>query len=221
MASVEINLTKFKHSTRLRSLLPAIYVVVLITLSIFAKDNLIAEFRHLFLFDRSPRSTTIRAMGTIEVVFSPNNGATATIIRALAEARKSILVSAYSFTSKDIAKALLDAKKRNVAVKLILDKSQISQRYSSSTFFANQGFDLRIDVKHAIYHNKVMIIDDNTVITGSFNFTKAAETKNAENVLIIRDNSPLAHLYTQDWWFHWNQSISLEEFLTKKLKHKV
>lgn len=216
-----MNLAKFTHGIRMRSLPSIIYVVVLITLGMFAKDNLIAEFRHLFSSDSSPASTTIRAVGTIEVVFSPNNGATATIVKALAGARKSILVSAYSFTSKDLANAVLDAKKRNVTVKLILDKSQSSQRYSASTFFANLGFDLRIDVKHAIYHNKVMIIDDNTVITGSFNFTKAAETKNAENVLIIRDNPRLARLYKQDWWSHWNQAISLEEFLRKKPGQKM
>jgi phosphatidylserine/phosphatidylglycerophosphate/cardiolipin synthase-like enzyme len=201
----------------MRLSLPMIYIVVLIILGIFAKDNLVAELRHLLSPDASPHVSVIRAIGTIEVAFSPNNGATAAIIQALAEAQKSILVSAYSFTSKNIAKALLNAKKRHVTVKLILDKSQTYQKYSSSTFFSHQGFDLRIDVKHAIYHNKVIIIDDNTVITGSFNFTKAAENKNAENVLIIRGNPQLAHLYTQNWWFHWNQSIPLNEFLKKNL----
>ena len=75
-------------------------------------------------------------------------------------------MSAYSFTSHALAQALLDAKKRNLTIKLIIDRSQMSQRYSSATFFINQDFDIRIDVKHAIYHNKVMIIDDHTIITG-------------------------------------------------------
>ena len=115
-----------------------------------------------------------------------------------------------------LAKALLEAKKRKVSVKILLDKSQLTQNYSSSTFFANQGFELRIDVKHRIYHNKVMIIDDTTVITGSFNFTKSAETRNAENLLIILCNPQLAQLYTANWEHHWNQSISREVFLRKK-----
>ena len=55
-----------------------------------------------------------------------------------------------------------------------------------------------IDDKHAIAHNKVMIIDGNTVITGSFNFTKAAEEKNAENVIVLKDNPALAQRYTQN-----------------------
>jgi phosphatidylserine/phosphatidylglycerophosphate/cardiolipin synthase-like enzyme len=203
----------------MRSLFLIINIAVIITLSIFAKDNLIAEFKHWLPSTKSSqysKSAHISTTGAIEVVFSPNNGATAAIIKALGEAKKSVLVSAYSFTSEPIAKALLNAKKRNVKVKIILDKSQMSQRYTSTTFFTNQGFDLKIDVKHAIFHNKVMIIDDNTVITGSFNFTKAAESKNAENLLIIRNNPQLAQLYTKNWWLHWNQSLSREQFLKRK-----
>lgn len=206
-------MAKTRHRTKIPSLLSICYVILLLTLGVFAKDNLVAEVKHLLALPTVPSSTTLRSDSTIEVAFSPNNGATATIIKALGEARQKILVSAYSFTSKDIAKALLDAKKRNVNVRLILDKSQVSQRYSSSTFFAQEGFDLRIDVKHAIYHNKVMIIDDKTVITGSFNFTKAAETKNAENVLIIRNNRQLAQLYTNNWQIHWNRALSREDFI--------
>jgi phosphatidylserine/phosphatidylglycerophosphate/cardiolipin synthase-like enzyme len=186
---------------------------------VFAKDNLVAEFDHFISPPTS--STVVKPAGSIEVAFSPRHGATAVIIKAISEARKSILVSAYNFTSKEIAQALLLAKKRNVDIKLILDKSQMSQRYSSSTFFANRGFDLRIDVKHAIFHNKVMIIDDVTVITGSFNFTKAAEEKNAENVLVIRNNPPLAKLYKENWFFHWNQSISRDDYLERKLSQQT
>lgn len=188
---------------------------------VFAYDDVIAKFEQLFNHDGSPKPTLINATGTVEVAFSPNNGVTATVIKAIDEAHETILVSAYSFTSKDIANALLAAKKRGVNVKLILDKSQATQKYSSSTFFANQGFDLRIDIKHAIYHDKVMIIDGKTVITGSFNFTKAAETKNAENLLVLRGNPELAKLYQQDWWFNWQQAIPKEEFLASgKYKNK-
>lgn len=176
---------------------------LIIFLAYFAKDNLLASFQKIFI---AAPSSLITTTGTIEVAFSPRSGATAAIIKAIAEARSSMLVSAYSFTSKEIASALLAAKKRGVSVKIILDKSQMSQSYSSSTFFMNQGFDMRIDAKHAIYHNKVIIIDDKTVITGSFNFTKAAEMKNAENVIIIRNNPELAKRYTENWRHHWQES---------------
>lgn len=196
-----------------RWLIPLIIAVV--TGVVFANDSLISKLESLFSNSGSPAPTVVPAVGSIEVAFSPNNGVTTVVVKAIGEAHHTLLVSAYSFTSKDIAEALLDAKKRGVVVKIILDKSQVSQKYSSSTFFSNQGFDLRIDVKHAIYHDKVMIIDDKTVITGSFNFTKAAETKNAENLLVLRNNPELAKLYTQDWWYNWQRAISRDEFANK------
>lgn len=122
-------------------------------------------------------------------------------MKQLGQAKTSVLVQAYSFTSAPIAKALLDAYKRGVKVQVILDKSQRTEKYSSATFLSNQGIPVKIDAAHAIAHNKVMVIDGETVITGSFNFTKAAEEKNAENLLVIRDRK-LAELYTKNWQEH-------------------
>ncbi len=146
--------------------------------------------------------TTLPAMGSIQVAFSPSGGATAAIVAALGEARQRLWVQAYSFTSAPIAKAVLAAAKRGVQVTVLLDKSQRSQQYSEADFFANQGVPVYIDDQHAIAHNKVMIIDGGTVITGSFNFSKAAEQSNAENLLILRGNPPLAALYAQNFRFH-------------------
>jgi phosphatidylserine/phosphatidylglycerophosphate/cardiolipin synthase-like enzyme len=140
---------------------------------------------------------------TLAVYFSPNGGCTQAIIRELAKA--SVLVQAYSFTSAPIAKALLAAHKRGVKVQVILDKSQRAEKYSSADFMANQGIPTRIDAAHAIAHNKVMVIDGETVITGSFNFTKAAEERNAENMLVIKDKV-LAGKYSANWKVHWEHS---------------
>jgi len=138
---------------------------------------------------------------TWEVYFSPHGGCTDAIIRELNKAQKGVLIQAYSFTSGSISKALLNAHKRGVKVEVILDKSQRTQKYSSATFFLNQGIPVRIDDKHAIAHNKVIIIDGEIVITGSFNFTKAAEENNAENLLVIHDKK-LASIYTKNWQDH-------------------
>lgn len=150
------------------------------------------------------KPVTVPATGSIEVAFSPNFGATGTIVKALQEAKKSILVQAYSFTSKEIAQALADAKKRGVDVKVILDKSQETEKYTSATFLANQQIPVKIDRAFAIAHSKIMIIDETNVITGSFNFTQAAENNNAENVLVIRGNKELANLYIQNWQWRWS-----------------
>jgi phosphatidylserine/phosphatidylglycerophosphate/cardiolipin synthase-like enzyme len=136
-----------------------------------------------------------------EVYFSPNGGCTDAIVRELDKAQSIVLVQAYSFTSYRIAKALLDAHKRGIKVEVVLDKSQRTDQYSSADFLANPGIPTRIDAQHAIAHNKVMVIDGETVITGSFNFTKAAEENNAENLLVIRDKK-LAERYTENWQEH-------------------
>src|SRR5208283_3803153 len=86
-------------------------------------------------------------------------------------AKRTVLVQAYSFTSAPIAKALVDAHKRGVDVEVVLDKSQKTEKYSSADFLAHAGIPTKIDSKHAIAHNKIMVIDSATVITGSFNFT--------------------------------------------------
>jgi phosphatidylserine/phosphatidylglycerophosphate/cardiolipin synthase-like enzyme len=139
--------------------------------------------------------------GGTTVCFTPGGNCTDIIVNALAGAKTSILVQAYSFTSTPIAKALLDAHTRGVPVQVILDKSQRTETYSSADFLANQRVPTTIDAQHAIAHNKVMVSDGETVLTGSFNFTKAAQEKNAENVLIIRDQA-LAAQYTQNWQAH-------------------
>jgi phosphatidylserine/phosphatidylglycerophosphate/cardiolipin synthase-like enzyme len=108
-----------------------------------------------------------------QIYFSPKGGCTDAIVKEISKAKSEILVQAYSFTSKEIAKALVDAHKRGVHVETILDKSNKSQKYSAADFTFNMGIPTFIDAEHAIAHNKVMVIDKETVITGSFNFTKA------------------------------------------------
>lgn len=141
--------------------------------------------------------------GGIEVFFSPRGGCTAAVVKELGKARREVLVQAYSFTSAPIAKALVEAHKRGVKVFILLDKSQRTERYSSLTFFTNAGMDVKIDDAHAIAHNKVMVIDGGeTIITGSFNFTKAAEERNAENLLVIHSNKELANRYIANFNEH-------------------
>jgi phosphatidylserine/phosphatidylglycerophosphate/cardiolipin synthase-like enzyme len=186
----------------------------------FILSALALSYRGEILKDNvSPPPTLIKAQGTIEVAFSPKNGATQAIINAINQAHTLILVASYNFTSAELAAALLRAHKRGVKIMLLFDKSQISQKYSSSRFFANLGLEQRIDYKHALFHDKFMVIDDNTVITGSFNFTKSAELRNAENVLILRNNPQLAKLFSQDWWYNWHEALSRAEFLMKYRKN--
>jgi phosphatidylserine/phosphatidylglycerophosphate/cardiolipin synthase-like enzyme len=135
------------------------------------------------------------------VYFSPNHGATTAVVEALEAARTTVLVQAYSFTSAPIARALAEAHGRGVDVQVILDRKETGSKYSPADFLAHAGIVTLIDGAHAIAHNKVMVIDGETVITGSFNFTTAAERQNAENLLVIRDRA-LAARYMDNWRAH-------------------
>jgi len=140
-----------------------------------------------------------------KVCFSPYGNCTRAIVDQIDNAKSEILIQAYSFTSVPIAKALVNAHKRGVHVEIILDKSNKSKKYSAGDFTAHMGVTTYIDSQHAIAHNKIIIIDKETVITGSFNFTKAAEGKNAENLLIIKNNK-LAEIYIDNWNKHKDHS---------------
>jgi phosphatidylserine/phosphatidylglycerophosphate/cardiolipin synthase-like enzyme len=139
------------------------------------------------------------------VYFAPGDQPTSALVKELNAAKSKVEVQAYSFTSAPIAKALVEAKRRGVDVTAILDKSQRTAHYSSADFLAHEGVPTFIDAQHAIAHNKVMIIDGATVITGSFNFTKAAEESNAENLLVIHDPK-LAQKYEANWQEHLEHS---------------
>lgn len=158
----------------------------------------------------SPATPESPTVPSIRLYFSPNGGGTEAIVSEIRHARTEVLVQAYSFTSAPIAKALLDARKRGVKITVILDKSQRTAKYSSADFLRNSGIATYIDGKHAIAHNKIMIIDRECVITGSFNFTKAAEEKNAENVLVIRGDPDLTSKYIGNFDWHLRHSEAYE-----------
>ena len=135
------------------------------------------------------------------VRFSPHGGCTETIVETLQEARQRVLVQTYSFTSQPIAGALVAAHHRGVRVEAILDKSQRTERHTAAETLIEDGIPVTIDDAHTIAHNKVIVIDGRTVITGSFNFTQAAEERNAENLLVIRDPEVAAE-YERNWRAH-------------------
>lgn len=137
----------------------------------------------------------------VRVYFSPNGGATEAVVAAIEGSHRSIFVMAYSFSSAPIAAALRNATRRGISVQIILDQSQETERYSSVDFLVRAGVPTQIDSQHAIQHSKTMVIDSETVITGSFNFTKAAEERNAENLLVIRSKE-LAAIYLSNWKYH-------------------
>ncbi len=138
----------------------------------------------------------------IQAHFSPKGGCTDAIVRELAAAHREVLVLAYGFTSRPIAQALVDAKLRGAHVEVVLDHSNEIDAHSDIHFLIEQGIVPLIDSHHSIAHNKVMLIDDQTIVTGSFNFTQHAESSNAENLLVLKHYHDLAILYRHDFELH-------------------
>ena len=141
-----------------------------------------------------------------KVFFSPKGGCIKGIIKEIDMGAREILVLAYSFSSTPIRNTLINAQKRGVKVEIIFDSDeQIEQKYRTAKALSKGGVAVYIDDNHTSAHNKVIIIDRETVITGSYNFTNAAETKNAENVLVVKSKA-LAGLYAENWYSHLKHS---------------
>jgi phosphatidylserine/phosphatidylglycerophosphate/cardiolipin synthase-like enzyme len=175
-------------------------------------------FFSLWVFSFFIPTPVFAITGDITPCFTPGGNCAQMIIDEINHENNSILVQAYQLTSADIAKALVEAKRRGVMVKIILDKTQYTQkRYSAATFFDHAGIPVWIDVKPAIAHNKIIILgNSNEVITGSYNYSKNAEYKNAENVLIIKSKD-LAKIYTQNFQKRLSASIELSRY--EKMKN--
>ena len=142
---------------------------------------------------------------TVQAFFSPKGGCTEAIVEAIGTATQSVLVQAFSFTSDPIRNALIAAKRRGVEVRVILDRQASEEPHSELKNLLKGGVLVWLDGEHPIAHNKIIIIDRRTVVTGSFNFTRQAETGNAENVLVI-NHPELAVRYADNWDLHLSHS---------------
>lgn len=148
----------------------------------------------------------------VAVCFSPNGGCTDAIVKEIEKAKDQIVVQAYYFTSAPIAEALIKAARKRIAVRVIVDPITINNQTSVLPALAAAEIPIFVDREHAIAHNKVIAIDHSTVITGSFNFTKGAEEKNAENLPIIKDAPEITWLYLKNFISHLKHSIPLEQW---------
>lgn len=139
-----------------------------------------------------------------EVYFSPNGGCEEKLIYWINKANRSIHIMIYSFTLDSIGEALINAYNKGVEVKIVMEKEQLTA-YSEYYKLKKAGVEVKLDSNPALMHNKVAIIDGEIVITGSYNWTQNAETKNNENLLIIK-NKGLAEVYELEFQKIWCQS---------------
>ncbi len=154
-----------------------------------------------------PAREMMAASGSVEVAFTPWDDAEGAVLRAVAGARQAIFVQAFLLTSRPLARALLKAHERGVAVAVLADRDMAEKSEGSQLpALAAGGIPIALEVRYAAAHNKVILIDPEApscaVLTGSYNFTFSAQARNAENVLILRGNAALAAAYLANWKRH-------------------
>jgi len=159
-------------------------------------------------------SKIVQSVGSIEFAFTPGGDAAGLIVRTIDAARSQVLVQAFSFTHRDIADALIRAHRRGLNVQVIADRDQTDAIDSAAMqSLTAAGLAVFTDAEHSAAHNKVIVIDQDTgqpaLITGSFNFTFAAQNRNAENVLVLRGNPDLTRAFFVNWQQHREHAVAV------------
>lgn len=138
----------------------------------------------------------------IQVGFSPGSGATTTVLNIINGAESEIRLAGYSFTSPAVVRGLIEAKKRGVDVKVVVDKKGNATNSASRqalNFLSVNGIPVKLNGNYAIHHDKFIVADRVHVQTGSYNYSKSAETRNSENVIAVWNVPKLAEKYLRHW----------------------
>ncbi len=161
------------------------------------------------------------ASGEVEVAFTPGDNIEALLLRVIDNARHSLQVQAYTFTSRRIADALIAARRRGVTVNVLADAqmNQRAQNISALPRLLAAGVPVALETRYAAAHNKLLIADADgphcAVATGSYNFTWSAQNRNAENVVVLRQNCALARIYRENWRRHRAQATPITRLSRK------
>ena len=166
-------------------------------------------------------ASTLPAQTNYSVCFSPNGQCERKIVFLIDNAQRSLRIQSYSFTSRLIARAVIDAKKRGVDVRMIVDRSLFDPQNTHSRIrtVMNEGIPVWVDNRVSIAHNKVLVVDGKTVETGSYNYTVSANRYNAENVLII-ESGPLATQYLANWNSRLQHAIPAGKYHYKRKRRR-
>lgn len=160
----------------------------------------------LTLFVAQPVATA----AVIETGFSPEGSALPLVLKTITTAQTEVRVMGYSFTSPEVVRALINARKRGVDVRVVLDhKANAGKQNKASRAAMNllvgAGIPVRTVSAFKILHDKVIVADRRNTQLGSYNYTRAAEKSNSENVLVVWDDSVVAQRYLQHWQSRWNK----------------
>lgn len=157
----------------------------------------------------------------VEVFFSPQDNCAREIISRIDDAKSSVYIAMYFFTSRPIAQVLVKAKDRGVDVKVCLDKEQPSYEYSKSEYLHNKRINMRLIGGSGIMHHKFCVIDEHMVITGSYNWTARADLENDESLVVINSRE-IAKKFLKEFNQLWQgEKIDTYEYKDKTRMEKV
>jgi phosphatidylserine/phosphatidylglycerophosphate/cardiolipin synthase-like enzyme len=177
-------------------------------------ENYAKEFDEMFVGDKfgedvvkeTPHPRVIIEDTPIDVYFSPDDGVQASLLELLENAEKNISFMAFSFTADEVGNVMRARAKEGVEVQGVMEEEQVKSNIGTEfDAFKQAGLDVRIDGNEGQMHHKVIIIDASIVVTGSYNFTKSAETRNDENLLVIY-NEDIAALFMQEFYRVYGQT---------------
>lgn len=154
-------------------------------------------------------ATPLPAGASFDAGFSPRAGALDVVLKGISAAKKQVLVAAYSLSSKPVATALVNAQRRGVQVFVVADKGSNQKGYSVAQYLANQGIPVRLNGNYESMHHKFLVIDNDSLQLGSFNYSAAADSKNAENALLLWNVPVLASSYVREWKRVWDEAQPL------------
>lgn len=151
--------------------------------------------------------TTPDTPTSVEAAFSPKEGSEELVIKVISQTKRTLRLAAYSFTSPVVVKSLIDAKKRGVDVRIVVDEKGNKSKASIAALnlVVNAGIPTRTISAYAIHHDKYIVSDELHVQNGSFNYSKAAATSNSENVVVTWNNPQLASQFTAHWTSRWTR----------------
>ena len=169
----------------------------------------------LVIFTLSLFPSLALAEMVVQACFSPQGKCSAYILREIDQAKKELLVAVYAFTNDELANALVQAKKRGVAVQVVIDRDfDVRTDNSKGKFFESNKIPLRrvagtkaksLERDAGLMHQKFAVVDRKILFTGSYNWTHSAENSNDENLLLFRDAGPLAEEYRQAFLRLWDR----------------
>lgn len=150
--------------------------------------------------------------------FTPSLECENNLIKRIDNAQNSIDAAIYAINNKDVIKALKQAHKRGVKIRILTDRLQAGQRTSKVKDIHEYGINIRVHSKNKIEHNKFAVFDFKEVLTGSYNWTEPASKKNSENCIFINRNKKAVREYHDRFNYLWqiNTRKSSEKWFKRR-----